>query len=107
MRTTPFWTWSPSEGGGFVGTVATSVPAEGKSLERIFGAMDTDDCSLDFVVRDNPSPGEPYVLVAAGGSCENDGDCESGVCVEDICCLAACDSLCEVCAAGTGGLRTA
>lgn len=39
---------------------------------------------------------------ALGASCSAPNQCESGFCVDDVCCESACDDLCETCGATAG-----
>ncbi len=86
----------------YQGTTGISSAPEGSSLERILYAMDTNDCSVDFQANDEPSPGLGIGYVQPGGVCDEDIQCNSGICAEGICCQTSCESLCDVCAAGTG-----
>lgn len=44
------------------------------------------------------------LLLAAGSSCSASAECDSGYCVNGLCCASACDGVCEACSAAlTGG----
>jgi hypothetical protein len=52
-------------------------------------------------VTNTPSSTPTATAVADGGSCSADGQCESGFCVESVCCDTICDQPGLSCASGT------
>lgn len=41
-------------------------------------------------------------LLPLGAACENDPECDSGYCVDDVCCYERCDELCFTCSEALG-----
>jgi MYXO-CTERM domain-containing protein len=61
--------------------------------------------SGDTIVMDGRGSDEVYAFVRVaelGSSCEQEGDCETGLCVDGVCCDTACDGACDACSEASG-----
>jgi hypothetical protein len=84
------WEW---DGQAWVETTPTMSPI---FSQRGAGAFDVDRGRFVYFVE-----GETWEYAASGGSCTKDAECDTGHCVDGVCCEVASCGTCEVCAVGS------